>query len=173
MSASESESVQAAEKRPAGAPAAGVKPAVSVAIQRKGWLKASLAQRSGENPTAIQTAEAVVSMWEEIATALHPVIGRQGVTAMYDRSVALTTRLHPWMAGTRGGGGANSLVDLAALQAVVVQQDNNSAAGGTTALLQTFYEVLVSLIGCALGDELLRTVRERAVDRVSREIRNL
>ncbi len=110
-------------------------------------------------------------MWEEIASVLGSVIGRQGVAAMYDRSIALTARLHPWMAGARGR--AKSLVDLAALQAVVIQQDNNSAARGTTALLQTFYEVLVGLIGAALSDELLRTVRERAVHPVGREMGNL
>jgi hypothetical protein len=79
--------------------------------------------------------------------------------------------VHPWMAGARGG--AKSLVHLAALQAIVAQQDDSTAAAGTAELLQTFYDVLVSLIGSALSDELLRTVRESAVHSVGHEVRNL
>jgi hypothetical protein len=159
------------EKGTIAAPVAHAEARISVVLQRNSWIEASLAQRSGEHPTAIQTADAAVSMWEEIAAALHSVIGRQGVAAMYDRSVALTTRSHPWIAGARGG--AKSLVDLAPLQAIVAQQDHSTAAAGTAELLRTFYDVLVSLIGSALSDELLRTVRESAVHPVGHEIRNL
>jgi hypothetical protein len=159
------------EKRSIGAPVANAKAPISVILQRNGWIEASLVQRSGDNPTAIQTADAAVSIWEEIAAALHSVIGRRGVAAMYDRSVSLTTRLHPWIADARGA--AKSLVDLAALQAIVAQQDNSTAAAGTAELLQTFYAVLASLIGSALSDELLRSVRESALHPVGHEIRNL
>jgi hypothetical protein len=146
---------------PFGAPAASAKGPIALVLQRNRWIEASLAQRSGDNPSATQTADAAVSMWEEMAAALHSVIGRQGVAAMYDRSVSLTARLHPWIAGARGG--AKPMMDLAALQVVVAQQDNSTAAAGTAELLQTFYDVLVSLIGSALSDELLRIVRESAV----------
>jgi hypothetical protein len=173
LAALDSETFQAGthEERTIGAPVANGKAPISVVCQRNNWIEASLAQRSGENPTAIQTADAAVSMWEEVVAALHSVIGRQGVAAMYDRSVSLTARVNPWMAGARGG--AKSLVDLAALQAIVAQQDDSTAAAGTAELLRTFYDVLISLIGSDLSDELLRTVRESAVHPVGHEIRNL
>jgi hypothetical protein len=173
LAAVDSETFRAgtSETRTIGGAVASAKGPIALVLQRNRWIEASLAQRSGENPTASQTADAAVSMWEEMVAALHSVIGRQGVAAMYDRSVSLTTRVHPWMAGARGG--AKSLVDLAALQAIVAQQDDRTAAAGTAELLQTFYDVLISLIGSALSDELLRTVRESAVHPVGHEIRNL
>lgn len=122
------------------------------------WITAILAKRNGTDPDAIQIADATIAIWLDITTALKTIIGRQGVAALYDRSVALTARTHPWLASSRASD--DHSVDLDGLQAVVARQSKEDAAAGSSELLQTFYDVLVSLIGPALSEQLLASVRE-------------
>jgi hypothetical protein len=119
------------------------------------WVAAVLAKRSGAHPDAIQIADGTIAVWYDIISALKSIIGRQGVAALYDRSVALCARTHPWLERSRTGN-----VDLDGLRAVIAQQNTDDAAAGSSELLQTFYEVLVSLIGPALCEQLLASVRE-------------
>jgi hypothetical protein len=116
-----------------------------------------LADRGGENSDAAQIAEATISLWRDIAAALHSIIGRQGVAALYDRSISLTAKEYPWMGHLRAG---SNPLDLPGLQSVLAGQNSRDAAAGAGALLQTFYDVLVSLIGPALCEQLLLSVRE-------------
>lgn len=55
--------------------------------------------------------------------------------------------------------GVQTTVDLAALKAILAQQDSETATAGG-ALLQTFYELLASLVGPSLTERLLRSVWE-------------
>jgi hypothetical protein len=126
--------------------------------QSTGWIAAILAKRSGTDADAVQIADATIAVWYDITTALKSIIGRQGVAALYDRSLALTARTYPWLAGARAGD--NHSVDLDGLQAVVARQSKEDAAAGSGELLQTFHDVLVSLIGPALCEQLLSSVRE-------------
>jgi hypothetical protein len=61
-------------------------------------------------------------------------------------------------------------VDLDGLRTVIAQQNTDDAAAGSSELLQTFYEVLVSLIGPALCEQLLASVREDLGSRRSRDL---
>jgi len=122
------------------------------------WIAAALAKRSGSSPDAKHTADATITVWEDFATALTPIIGRQGVSALYNRSVALTAQIHPWLASCRAS--EDHSVDLHAFQSVIALQSDENAAAGTDALLQTFYDVLVSLIGSPLCEQLLTSVRD-------------
>ena len=123
-----------------------------------GWIVASLKQRSGTNPDAVQIADATIAIWFDVANALQSIIGRQGVAALYDRSVSLTAKTHPWLIPWRSH--EDHSVDLDALQSVIARQTSADAAAGAGELLRTFYDVLVSLIGPALCEQLLSSVRE-------------
>jgi hypothetical protein len=112
----------------------------------------------------------MISVWQDIAAALHSIIGRQGIAALYDRSVSLTSKQHPWLAHSRTG--TDNSVDAAALRAVVARQTAGDAAAGASEFLQTFYAVLTGLIGPALCEQLLLPVREDAAH-ANHEIRNL
>jgi hypothetical protein len=131
------------------------------------WVAAILAKRSGTHPDAVQIADATIAVWYDITTALKSIIGRQGVAALYDRSVALTARTFPWLGSTRAGD--NHSIDLDGLQAVIARQTKEDAAAGSSELLQTFYEVLVSLIGPALCEQLLASVRDDIASPRSRD----
>jgi hypothetical protein len=134
------------------------------------WIAACLSKRSGDSPDAEKIAEATIAVWQDIAAALSSIIGRQGVSALYERSLSLTARTHPWLAGLRAGG--DNLVDLEALQSVLLRQSNSEAATGSSAFLRTFYDVLVSLIGHPLCERLLISLREDS-DHADHEIHNL
>ncbi len=109
---------------------------------------------AAHDASAAQIADAMVATWYEIDAALTPIIGSKAVVALYKRSLYLTGRTHPWLAGTHEGAQA---LDLAALKPVVARQSSAEAALGSRALLQTFIQLLGSLIGPSLTERLLRS----------------
>jgi hypothetical protein len=118
----------------------------------------TLAQRAAEGADAPQIADAIVQTWKQIDAALAPIIGKGSVAVLYLRSVHLIEPAHPWLAHMQTG--VPSVVDLAALKAILSRQDSETAAAAGGALLQTFYELLASLVGPSLTERLLRTVWE-------------
>jgi hypothetical protein len=129
--------------------------------QQNRWIIELLSQRSGKYPAAADTADALISVWQDITAALHSIIGRQGIAALYDRSASLTSKRHPWLASPRAG--VDNSVDTEALRSVVAGQSAGDATAGASEFLKTFYDVLVSLIGPALCEQLLLPVREDPV----------
>ena len=109
---------------------------------------------AAHDASAAQIADAMVATWREIDTALAPIIGSKAVAALYKRSLHLTGRTHAWLAGAHEG--AQAAIDLEALKSVVARQSNADAALGSSALLQTFNQLLSSLIGRSLTERLLR-----------------
>jgi hypothetical protein len=114
---------------------------------------------------AAQIAEAMGSVWQEIAESLGPIIGRGGVDALYRRSLHLTFRAYPWLAGAQAG--EETVMDLTGLKAVLAEQDSANAAAGGGALLQTFYDLLTGVIGPSLTARLLRSAWASAVSRIT------
>ena len=105
---------------------------------------------------AAQIAEALASTWRAIESALAPIIGSKGVAALYKRSLHLASSAHPWLAELREGD--PTTIDLSALKSVVAQQTGALAALGGNAVLQTFYQLVGSLVGPSLTERLLRSV---------------
>ena len=126
--------------------------------QENSQIAANLARRAEEGSDASQIADAIVSAWQEIDDALSPILGHQGVAALYKRSLYLAAAAYPWLAGTFQG--AHAAMDLPELKSVFAQQDSDNAAAAGGALLQTFHELLASLVGPALTQRLLRSVWE-------------
>ena len=108
---------------------------------------------------AVHIAGATVAAWQEIDDALRPVIGQQGVYALYKRSVHLTASSHGWLAGLHEG--AEHAMDLAALRGALARQDGADARAGSAALLQTLHELLAGLVGPSLAGQLLYPVWTR------------
>jgi hypothetical protein len=122
---------------------------------RKAPLPAPLSYRIGEDARADEIADAVVAIWRDVDEALAPIIGRRGVDALCRRSLSLTASLQPVLAG--GQEGALSSAPLAELRALLAQQSRADAAAHGSAFLQTFQELLSSLVGPLLTDRLLRS----------------
>lgn len=116
---------------------------------------APLAQRVGDGAGALDIARAMSAIWRDIGSALAPILGERGVAALYRRCVALTAVRHPWLQDVQ----TDALPpDLSQLEAVFAPRTSAEAAAAGNAFLQTFYELLTSLVGDSLTARLLRSV---------------
>ena len=116
----------------------------------------ALAHQVDQGADAAQIAATVVSSWHAIEAALYPIVGRRGVAYLYKRSLHLTSPAHPWLAVLQED--FQAAMDLSALQSVLTQRGTADAAAGGGNLLQTFYELLASLVGPSLTDRLLHSI---------------
>jgi hypothetical protein len=127
-------------------------------------IVAALAHRVDHGADAAQIADAIASIWQEIDAALAPIIGKRGVTALYRRSLHLSSADHSWMAGLHEG--PATAIDLTALKSALAQQDSAQAAAGGGVLLHRFHELLITLVGASLTGQLLRPVWANALRRI-------
>ena len=127
---------------------------------QSGRIVVTLVQRAAEGADAAQIAGAVVATWKQIDAALAPIIGHGSVAVLYVRSLHLVDAAYPWLADMHQGEGVHAPVDIAALRAIIALQASDTAAAAGGALLQTFYELLASLVGPPLTERLLRSVWE-------------
>jgi hypothetical protein len=101
-------------------------------------------------------AIAIISIWHEVASRLAPVIGGQGVDVLLRHALHVTGKHFPCMAvATNTDRTAELLADL---QSRLVTSEATLAMAAGTALLVTFTELLVSLIGESLSERLLAPV---------------
>lgn len=119
-------------------------------------IVASLAHRVGPNADIARIAQALVTTLQDMGAALTPIIGQQGVVALYRRSIHLCASNHPRLAGTYDS--VQSTLDLIALKSVLVEQSETDGLFFGEVLLTTFYELLTTLIGPSLTARLLRDV---------------
>lgn len=69
-----------------------------------------LARKVRDGASSAQLADAILSAWDQIISAMAPVIGQRGVAAMYHRSLHLSVAAHPWLGAAHPGG--NAAMDL-------------------------------------------------------------
>jgi hypothetical protein len=120
-------------------------------------IQATIAALAAINADAEHVAGAAAATWHEIHAVLATVIGPGGVAALYQRALHLICGAYPWLTiadedPVRAG-------EFAALQLVLAQQGSAQVVAANAALLQTFYDLLSSLIGVSLTERLLRSVR--------------
>ena len=120
------------------------------------WLALHLRKRAGHPTSSAQVAEVLDRMLRQIDGALSPVIGRRGVALLYKRALFLSAVAHPWMAGTERG--INQAMDFTPLRSVLEQQADDVALSAGSTLLQGLYDLLTSLVGLSLTEQLLRCV---------------
>jgi hypothetical protein len=120
-------------------------------------IQATIADLAAINADAQRIAEVAASTWREIYAVLSPVIGPGGVSALFQRSLYMTRATHPFLAAARDD--ASRPGEFSALQQVLSRQTSGNVAAANGALLQTFCDLLGSLIGVSLTERLLRSVR--------------
>lgn len=119
------------------------------------WTFGRLAAQ-GTDPGKI--ADVTVSIWRGVTEVLSSIVGEYGVAVLYARSLHLASAGYPWLASVRED--ADRVGEYASLQTTLSQQAVTDAAASAGALLQTFHDLLGTLIGVALTERLLRFVRE-------------
>lgn len=103
-----------------------------------------------------QIAESIAVSCRAIETSLSPIIGWRGVAALYKRGVHLTARPHTWLVGAQDG--VPDSMDIAILTSLLAEQTGAEAAAAGAFLLQTFHDLLGTLVGPSLTEQLLRSV---------------
>jgi hypothetical protein len=120
-------------------------------------IQATIADLAAITDDAKHIAEVAAATWREILAVLAPVIGPGGVSALYQRSLYVTRTAYPWLAAVHED--PLRPAEFAALQMVLSQQTSAQVVAANGVLLQTFCDVLSSLIGNSLTERLLRSVR--------------
>jgi hypothetical protein len=115
-----------------------------------------LASRLDDDSNSDQIAATCGALWLELDEVLSPIIGHRGVNALGQRSLHLARAAHPWLAARQPGGPV--ILDSALLVSLLAQRSSDDSAAAGDAFLQTFRELLTSLIGDSLTERLLRTV---------------
>lgn len=118
------------------------------------WLATTLPDRAGAGANAAEVADTLVALLQDVDAALALVIGQPSVTLIYQRSLVLNAPAHPWMTGAH----EQADIDFGALRSVFAQQSSGDAAIGGSAFLQTFYGLLVDMVGVSLTERLLRPI---------------
>ncbi len=116
-------------------------------------IQSALTQLSTDGADASHIARGAIAILDAIDAALGPIISRRGVAALYQRSLFLIRPGFPWLVAVYEG----ALVpgDFSTLQTALAEQSAEDAMLGTIALLNTFHDLLSSLIGASLTDRLL------------------
>ena len=119
-------------------------------------FQSALTQLSTDGVDAARVALGAIATLQAIDAALAPIISQRGVAALYQRSLFLIRPGFPWLVAVYEG----ALVpgDFSSLQTALAEQSVEDAMLGTTTLLNTFHDLLSSLIGESLTDRLLGSI---------------
>ncbi len=117
---------------------------------------ATLITKAGADADATRVADSVVSVLRGIEDALTPIIGVRGVAALYARTLFLVSQEYSWLSITPPS--VNDPMDLQLLHARVAARSPADSVASSRAIIDTFHDLLDSMIGSALTERLLRTV---------------
>lgn len=118
-------------------------------------LTAPLACRMANGADSRQIADAIGAMWTDIEAALQPVFGRRGVAALFKRTLHRNAARHVWLEPAKPAGD-DAVCRLADLQALFAAQTPVRASEAGNMLFDNFRELLTSLIGAQLSEQLLK-----------------
>ena len=102
--------------------------------------------------------DAALSVYEDLAARLEPLIGVAGMRALVTRSARLTAEEYPCFAALGVASGPESAAPSGErLSTSLRQLDAAAIRGAATAFYATFIALLTSLIGDALVSQVLRS----------------
>ena len=118
---------------------------------------ADLADLAGSPaPTARAVADAAVVGWKAVAEALVPIIGQSSVTVLYRRCLVSVGVDRTWLPAVTAADLPEN--DWTVLHASVSRQTAKEASEACAWLFVAFRDLLGSLIGPSLTEQLLRPV---------------
>ncbi|PKN42119.1 MAG: hypothetical protein CVU60_07830 [Deltaproteobacteria bacterium HGW-Deltaproteobacteria-18] len=119
-------------------------------------IRRTLRRRAGNSPDALAIANATSEIWLQMSARLTPVIGSNGVDAILEQALHLTGVVFPWLASPDEQMDSDSLPECIA--ELMAGREPVVAVQAGSALLITFTELLVTLIGNSLAKRLLDPV---------------
>ena len=130
-------------------------------------IRRTLRQRAGDSPDALAFARATSEIWLLMSAQLTPVIGGNGVDAILNRSLHLTSAAFPWLASSDERMDHESLPVRISMR--LAGRDTFAAAQASSSLLITFIELLATLIGNSLTRRLLAPIWDAEPEVVEQE----
>ncbi|MHC8306318.1 hypothetical protein [Pseudomonas sp. PB3P13] len=118
-------------------------------------IAAALTHRIGDTSDIAKIANAIIATLHDMHAALAPIIGEQGVMALFRRSFILCSK-NPRLASMYHS--VLPSVDLTALKIMLLKQSAAEALYLGEHLLTSLYQLLITLIGPSLTAKLLRSV---------------
>ncbi len=119
-------------------------------------IRGALLRKSGSRADAWTVAEASVAIWQRMALELVPVIGQDGMHALYRRCLNLQRIAH--RETDASGPSLSTAASFVAVQLSLERHEAADALEASLALLGTFTTLLSGLIGEGLTARLLNTV---------------
>lgn len=102
-----------------------------------------------------KVADAVINLWEPIATEIILIVGEGGFDSLYARSVFLARSTFPWLAA--GPLPPQAEQRFAGLYISLEGQTPAQVSDANSLLLITFTDILAALIGEQLTTQILRS----------------
>ena len=107
-------------------------------------------------PTTRAIADAAVAAWKAVAEVLVPIIGQSSVTVLYRRCLVSVGATRTWLPPVTAADPPQN--DWTVLHASVSRQTAIEASEACNALFAAFRDLLGSLIGPSLTEQLLQPV---------------
>jgi len=130
-----------------------VLPSVSVITS---WIEQMYCRLEEDGADVQRIALETRRAWERVDAALSPIVGKAGVSALFNRSLYLVLHRYAFLAAVDSDASSG----FGSLEVVLSGQTPALACSAGQALLEQFQAVLTKLIGIALTERLLQPVRE-------------
>ncbi len=119
---------------------------------------------------AEKISDAAVVQWELMAAKIIAIVGEGGFNSLYARSIFLTQATYPWLAACALS--EQKAQQFAALKIGFEAQTPAQARAANSALLTTFTDILASLIGDPLTENILYSAwGDGASDKAAKELK--
>lgn len=123
-------------------------------------IATALTQRIGDTSDIAKIADAIIATLQDMNAALAPIIGEQGVVALFRRSFIVCSKI-PRLAGMYDS--LLPAMTLAEFKIVLLKQSAVNALYLGENLLISLYQLLTTLIGPSLTAKLLRSVLQTSL----------
>lgn len=107
-------------------------------------------------------------LWDQLSQRLVVLIGQDGFTALFDRSLHLASASFPWLASSDAS--TDKLSRLEALNGALHIRGPDDSKHAVVLLLSTFVDLLCTLIGQNLTMNILRTAWGDAFEEAVQEV---
>lgn len=102
-----------------------------------------------------QFVDAAIVLWEKMATEIISIVGTGGFNSLYTRSVFFAQTSFPFLYGCALPAGTGQ--NFADLKKCLADQNIGQASAANTLLLITFTDILASIIGDPLTNNILNS----------------
>lgn len=130
-------------------------------------IRRTLARRKECAPATDSGAETAFFIWHQVASQLSPIIGQQGVCSLFNRALHLASKHYAWLLIAKDYAPGED--PPSSLKAWFESPEATSATEANYLLLVTFTDLLASLIGDFLTNQLLNPVWSLPLPRTLRE----